>query len=59
MKSSRHIKRWLKSIKKMRNSRVITLYYIQIEKNLAYPFTKGLSRNVTDVASKEMRLRPT
>ena len=28
MKSSRHIKRWLKSIGKMRNSGVITLNYI-------------------------------
>jgi hypothetical protein len=34
MKSSRHIKRWLKSVKKMRNSRVITLDYIYTEKNM-------------------------
>jgi hypothetical protein len=59
MKLSRHIKRWLKSIRKMRNSGVITLDYIHTEMNLAYPFTKGLSRNVIDVASKEMGLRPT
>jgi hypothetical protein len=39
--------------------RVITLDYIHIEKNLADPFTKGLSRNVIDAASKEMGLRPT
>jgi hypothetical protein len=31
MKSSRHIKRWLKSVRKMRNSGVITLDYIHIE----------------------------
>jgi hypothetical protein len=59
MKSSRHIKRWLKSIKKMRNSEVIILDYIHTEKNLTYPFTKGLSRNVIDTVSKEMDLRPT
>jgi hypothetical protein len=56
MKSSRHIKRRLKSIRKIRNSEVITLNYIHIEKNLTDPFTKGLSRNVIDAASKEMSL---
>jgi hypothetical protein len=32
--------------------------YVHTEKNLADPFTKGLSRNVKDNASKEMGLRP-
>jgi hypothetical protein len=59
MKSSRHIKRRLKSVRKMRNSEVITLDYIHTEKNLADPPTKWLSHNVIDVASKEMGLRPT
>jgi hypothetical protein len=59
MESSRHIKRRLKSLKEMRNSGVITLDYIHTEKNLADPFTKGLSCNVVDIASKEMGLRPT
>jgi hypothetical protein len=59
MKSSRHIKRRLKSIRKMRNSGVITLDYIHTERNRTDPFTKGLSYNVIDVASKEMCLRPT
>jgi hypothetical protein len=59
MKSSRHIKIRLKSVRKMRNSRVITLDYIHTEKNLADSFTKGLSHNVIDVASKEMGLKPT
>jgi hypothetical protein len=58
MKSSRHIKRWLKFVRKMRNSGVITLDYIHTKKNLADPFTKALSRNVIDTASKEMGLRP-
>src|SRR3954467_11397913 len=54
MKSSRHVKRRLKSVRKMRNSGVIALDYIQTSKNLADPFTKGLSRNVIENASKEM-----
>ncbi|XP_040375820.1 uncharacterized protein LOC121053255 [Oryza brachyantha] len=54
MKSSRHVKRRLKSVRKLRNSRVIMLDYIQTARNLADPFTKGLSRNVIDTASKEM-----
>jgi hypothetical protein len=59
MKSSRHIKRWIKSVRKMRNVGVITLDYIHTEKNLADLFTNGLSHNVIDAASKEMGLRPT
>jgi hypothetical protein len=59
IKSSRHIKRRLKSDRKMRNSGVITLDYIHTTKNLADPFTKGLSRNVIDTTSKEMGLRLT
>ena len=59
MKSLRHVKRRLKSVRKLRNSGVITMDYIQTSKNLADPFTKGLSRNVIDNASMEMGLRPT
>jgi hypothetical protein len=59
MKSSRHVKRRLKSVRKMRNSGLIALDYIQTSKNLADPFTKGLSRNMIDNASREMVLRPT
>jgi hypothetical protein len=59
MKSSRHVKRRLKYVRKMRNSRVIALDYIHTSKNLENPFTKGLSRNAIDNASKEMGMRPT
>jgi hypothetical protein len=59
MKSTRHIKRHLKSIRKLRNSGVIALDYVHTSKNLADQFTKGLSRNVIDSASSEMGLRPT
>lgn len=58
VKSSRHVKRRLKSVRKLRNSGVITVTYIQTDKNLADPFTKGLSRNVIESASREMGLRP-
>jgi len=59
MKSSRHVKRRLKSVRKLRNSGVIALDYVQTAKNLADQFTKGLSRNVIDNASMELGLRPT
>ena len=59
MKSTRHVKRWLKFVKKLRNSGVIALDYVHTSKNLADQFTKGLSRNVIEAASREMGLRPT
>jgi hypothetical protein len=58
MKSSRHIKRRLKSIRKLRSSKVIALDYISTAENLADQFTKGISRSVIDYASKELGLRP-
>jgi hypothetical protein len=59
MKSTRHVKRRLKSIRKLRNCRVIALNYIHTSKNLADQFTKGLSHNVIEGASRELGLRPT
>ena len=59
MKSTRHVKRRLKSVRKLRNSRVIGLDYVHTSKNLADQFTKGLSCNVIEAASREMGLRPT
>ena len=59
MKSSRHVKRQLKSVRKLRNSEVIALDYVQTAKNLADQFTKGLSQNVIDNASMELDLKPT
>jgi len=58
MKSTRHEKRRLKSVRKLRNFGVITLDYVNMSKNLADQFTKGLSRNVIEGASKELGLRP-
>ena len=59
MKSTRHVKRRLKSIRKLRNSRVIALDYVHMSKNLVDQFAKGLSCNVIDSESSEMGLRPT
>jgi hypothetical protein len=58
IKSTRHVKKRLKSVKKLRNSRVIALDYVHSSKNLADQFTKGLSRNVIEGASRELGLRP-
>jgi hypothetical protein len=59
MKSFRHVKRRLKYIRKLRNPRVISLDYVHTSKNLADQFTKGLSHNVIESASREMGMRPT
>jgi hypothetical protein len=59
MKSTRHVKRRPKSVKKLKNSGVIALDYVHKSKNLADQFTKGLSRNVIEDASRELSLRPT
>jgi len=59
MKSSRHVKRRMKSVKKLKNSGVIALDYVQMAKNLANQFTKGVSRNVIVNASLELGMRLT
>ena len=59
MKSTRHVKRRLKSVRKLRNSGVVALDYVHTSNNLADQFTKGLSRNVIENTSREMCLRPT
>jgi hypothetical protein len=59
MKSTRHVKRRLKSVRKLRNSGVITLDYVHTSNNLADQFTKGLSLNVIESTSREIGMRPT
>lgn len=58
MKSSRYVKRRIKSVRKLRNSGVITVNYIRTEKNLTDPFTKELAWKVISVASMDMGMRP-
>jgi fructose-1,6-bisphosphatase/inositol monophosphatase family enzyme len=58
MKSSRHVKRRLKSIRKWRSSGVIALDYIPMARNMVDQFTKGILQSVMDNASKELCLRP-
>ena len=59
MKSTRHVKRRLKSVRKFKNSRVIALDCVYTSSNLADQFTKGLLHNVIESASREMGMRPT
>jgi hypothetical protein len=54
MKSTRHIKRHLKYVRKLRNFGVIALDYVHTSKNLADQFTKGLSPSVIDSAPSEI-----
>jgi hypothetical protein len=42
----------------VRNFGVISVTYISTDKNLVDPFTKGLPRNVIEIASREMGMRP-
>ena len=57
-KSNKHIKRRLKTVRKMRNSGVIAVSYVKTENNLVDPFTKGLSQNEISMMSKDMGMRP-
>jgi fructose-1,6-bisphosphatase/inositol monophosphatase family enzyme len=59
MKFTRHVKRRLKSVRKLRNSGVIALDYVHTSKNLVDQFTKSPSCNVIEGASRELGLRPT
>jgi hypothetical protein len=58
-KFSRYVKRRIKSVRHLRNTGEIVIEYINTTQNLAYPFTKGLTRGVIDEASREMGLTPT
>jgi hypothetical protein len=59
MKSTRHVRRRLKSVRKLRNSKVIALDYVHTSKSLVDQFTKGLSHSVIDSASSDIGLRST
>jgi hypothetical protein len=59
MKYTRHVKRRLKYVRKLRNTGVISLNYVHTSKNLADQFTKGLSHNVIEGVLRELGLRPT
>jgi fructose-1,6-bisphosphatase/inositol monophosphatase family enzyme len=59
MKSTRHVNRRLKSVRKLRNSGVIALDYVHTSKNLADQFINGLSPNVIEGTSRELGLRGT
>ena len=44
--------------RELKNSEVITVDYVHTSNNQADQFTKGLSRNVIESASREMGMRP-
>ena len=50
MKSKMHVKRRLKTVRKLRNSGVIAFDYVHTTKNPAYQFTNSLSCNVIEGA---------
>jgi hypothetical protein len=58
-KFSRHVKRWIKLVRHLRNTGEIVVEYINTTQNLADHFTKGLARAMIDKASREMGLKPT
>jgi hypothetical protein len=58
VKSSIHVKILLKSLRKSRNSEIISVTYISTDKNLAEPFTKGIPCNVLQIASRVIGMRP-
>jgi hypothetical protein len=59
MKSTRHVKRRLKSVRKLRNFEVIVLDHVHTSNNLVDHFTKDQSQNVIESVSREMGMRPT
>jgi hypothetical protein len=59
LKSTRYVKRRMKTVRHLRLTCVIVVEYINTTRNLVDPFTKGLGCAVIDEASKEMGLQPT
>jgi hypothetical protein len=58
-KFSRHVKRRIQLVRHLRNTGEIVVEYINIARNLADPFIKGLACAVIDGESREMGLKPT
>lgn len=54
---SRHIRRRHNTIRKLLSKGIISIDYVRSKDNLADPFTKGLSREIIEVASRGMGLR--
>jgi hypothetical protein len=54
----RHIRLKHSTVKQLLKDGVISLEYVRCERNLADPFTKGLTRRVVQEFSKGMGLKP-
>ncbi|GJX06957.1 hypothetical protein Tco_0194889 [Tanacetum coccineum] len=55
---SRHIRRRRNSIRQLLSTGVISIDYVKSKDNIADPLTKGLSRELVSMSSKEMGLKP-
>ena len=55
---SRHIRKQHKTIRKLISNGIIKIDYIKSADNLAYPFTKGLPRDIISKSSKGMGFKP-
>ena len=55
---SRHISLRHKFVRQLIVDRIITIVFVRSSKNLADPFTKGLSRDLVKSASSGMSLKP-
>ena len=54
---SRHIRRRHNTVRQLLSNGTISIDYVRTNDNLADPFTKGLSREKIDCASREMGLK--
>ena len=55
---SRHIRRRHNTIRQLLSSGVVAIDYVRSKDNIADPLTKGLPRELVDLASKGMGLKP-
>ncbi|GKE51842.1 hypothetical protein Tco_1486998 [Tanacetum coccineum] len=55
---SRHIRRRHNTIRQLLSTSVITIDYVKSKDNIADPLTKGLSRELVNMSSKGMGLKP-
>ena len=55
---SQHIRQIHSTIKQLLSSGIITIYFVRSKNNIAYPLTKGLTRELVESSSKGMGLKP-
>ena len=55
---SRHIRRRHNTIRQLLSNGIMTIEYIRSKENIAYPLTKGLTREQVSKSSRGMGLMP-